>query len=303
MRNIPKRTSLFVKLLVVAVLAFGSVSLIGCESDKTSKSESKGSLKIGWIPWDEDVAVSYLWKQLLEEEGYDVELTQLDVAPLYMGLAKGELDLFLDTWLPVTHSDYWAKYGDDIDKLGVWYYNAILTMAVPSYVDIDSVDELVGNEELFDGQVIGIEPGAGLTRITREEVMPGYGLGGYELVEGSTTAMLSELTRATSKNEPLVVTLWRPHWAYGAFDIKDLEDPKGLLGEAEEISSLSRKGFSDDFPEVAGWIGDFKMNDEQLSSLSQLVIDEYGVGQEEEAVIEWLSDPENRALADGWLGK
>jgi hypothetical protein len=33
------------------------------------------------------------------------------------------------------------------------------------------------------------------------------------------------------------------------------------------------------------------------------VIQEYGTGQEAEGIEDWLSDPANQALVDGWLGK
>ena len=133
--------------------------------------------------------------------------------------------------------------------------------------------------------------------------MPGYGLDAFELVEGSTPAMLAELERAINDEAPIVVTLWRPHWAYSVFPIKDLADPKGSLGEAEELHAIARDGFSADYPEIAEWIGAFEMNDDQLAELEDLVLNEYGAGQEAAAVEEWLSDSDNRALVDGWLGK
>jgi glycine betaine/proline transport system substrate-binding protein len=102
--------------------------------------------------------------------------------------------------------------------------------------------------------------------------------------------MLAELDRATKNGDPVVVTLWRPHWAYSAYDIKDLEDPKGALGKAEEIHTIARAGFSEDFPDVAKWLEGFTMDDQQLGSLEELVINEYGQGKEAEAVDEWVKD-------------
>lgn len=300
----------FVTALVLALmLALTGAFAGGCSSETTGDGGASGgeaaggTIKIGWIPWDEDIAATYLWKRVLEDEGYTVELTQLDVAPVFEGVASGDLDLFLDAWLPSTHEDYWAEYGDRLEDLAVWYDNGLLTWAVPEYMDVDSIEDLAGLEGELDGRIVGIEPGAGLTRVSREAVMPGYGLDAFELVEGSTPAMLAELERAIKDEAPIVVTLWRPHWAYSVFPIKDLADPEGALGEAEEIHAVARVGFSDDFPEVAEWMAAFRMNDDQLAGLEDLVLNEYGAGQEEAAVDEWLSDAGNRALVDGWLGK
>lgn len=305
--RIGKKSRLFLSLSLVAVLAIGALGLFGCSSDDEASSngasDDKGTIRIGWIPWDEDVAVTYLWKNVLEGEGYEVELTQLDVAPVFDGVSNGDLDLFFDAWLPVTHSDYWAEYGDSMEDLGTWYDKGLLTWAVPEYSDAKSIEDLVGMEDTFDSQIIGIEPSSGLMRISLEEVVPGYGLDDYTVIEGSTTAMLAELDRATGAEENVVVTLWRPHWAYGAYPIRDLEDPKGLLGEAEELHVLGRDGFTNDFSDAAEWMGNFSMDDDSLASLSKMVISDYGTGEEEAAVNKWLEDDANQALVDGWLGK
>jgi glycine betaine/proline transport system substrate-binding protein len=174
---------------------------------------------------------------------------------------------------------------------------------VPDYVDVRSIPELKGKSEMFNGQIIGIEAGAGEMRLSEDVVIPGYGLEEYTLVEGSTSAMLAELDRAVSNEEPIVVTLWRPHWAYDAYPIRDLEDPEGYLGGAEEMHVVAHKGFSDEYPEVAEWLSNFELNDEQIGSLTSTVIQEYGTGQEAEAVEAWLSDPANQELVDGWLGQ
>jgi len=305
-----KNRGRFAAALVLALtLAFAGAFVGGCASDTDTDGATNGgeaaggTVRIGWIPWDEDVAATYLWKRILEDEGYAVELTQLDVAPVFEGVASGDLELFLDAWLPSTHEDYWAEYGDRLEDLTVWYDNGLLTWAVPEYMDASSIDDLVGMTDELDSRIVGIEPGAGLTRVSREVVIPEYGLDDFELIEGSTPAMLAELDRAIKDEAPIVVTLWRPHWAYSVFPIKDLADPKGALGEAEELHVVARSGFAADFPDVAEWMAAFKMNDEQLASLEDLVLNEYGAGQEEAAVEEWLSDADNRALVDGWLGR
>src|SRR5690554_1100356 len=50
------------------------------------------------------------------------------------------------------------------------------------------------------------------------------GSGSWELQTSSTPTMLTELETALENCEPIVVSLWHPHWAYAAYSIKDLED-------------------------------------------------------------------------------
>ncbi|GAA4434196.1 glycine betaine ABC transporter substrate-binding protein [Georgenia halophila] len=238
-------------------------------------SEDKGTITLGYIPsWTDGLSTAYLLENQLEAAGYTVEHQEIsDAGVLYTALAEGDVDIYPSAWPEVTHADYMDKYGDRIVDLGTYYDNAKLTFAVPEYTDIDSIADLPDNVEMFDGRVVGIEPGAGLTDATQNSVFPTYGLeeAGYTLQTSSTTAMLTELETAIQAEEDIVVTLWRPFWANSEYPVKDLEDPEGALGESEGLHFLGTQGFSDEFPEVSEWIGEIKLDDEQYGSLEQTV--------------------------------
>jgi glycine betaine/proline transport system substrate-binding protein len=268
------------------------------EASSAGASADK-SVTIGMAAgWAEDIAVSHLWKHVLEEEGYDVTLKELDVAPVFVGVAEGDLDLFFDTWLPVTHEDYWKKYGDQVADLGVWYDSATLNIAVPEYVDAKTIGDLKGMADTFDGEIIGIDPGAGLTRVTQDEAMPAYGLDDYQLKTSSSTAMLAALKKATDEKKPVVVTLWHPHWAYSAFPIKDLEDPKGAMGDAEEIHTIASTEFADGNTDLISSIKNFKMDDATLADLEKVVLQEHE-GDLEAGVDAWVED--NQDFVDAMI--
>jgi glycine betaine/proline transport system substrate-binding protein len=312
-REHPKRPNSLLRLLaILLILVFGLVACgDGAEAEGEVAGEDEGdqlaegtgelecgTVEIGLIPWDEDIAATFLWKEILERQGLEVEETQLDVAPTFQGVADGSLDLFLDAWLPSTHGDYQERFGADYEDLGVWYEPALLTIAVPEYVDVDSLEDLAENGDLFENRIVGIEPGAGLTRVTREEVMPAYGLEDWTLVESSTPAMLAELQRAIEAEEPIVVTLWRPHWAYAEMALKDLEDPQGALGDPEEIHAIASTQFVDECPTVAEWVSNFELTADQLAELEAMVL-QAGDGNEQEAAAEWID--ENQDVVDAWL--
>jgi glycine betaine/proline transport system substrate-binding protein len=228
---------------------------------------------------------------VLEKKGYNVDIKEIsDAAPLYAGLAKGDVDVYPSAWPEVTHKSYMDRYGDNIEDLGTYYDGAKLTFAVPEYTDIDSIADLPDNVDKFDGKIIGIEPGAGLTKTTKESVIPAYGLDDYTLVESSTTAMLAELGKAVDAKEDIVVTLWKPFWANSEYPVKDLEDPKGALGEPEALHAIATKGFSEEHPEVAEMFGNFKLDDEMYGSLENTVVNEFGEGKEKEAIDAWIEE-------------
>lgn len=279
-------------LAMAAMLTMGLVA--GCGTTPSKPSEKK-TVNIGYVNWAEDVAISNVWKVLLEEKGYEVNLKSLEVAPLFVGLSKGDLDVFMDTWLPTTHQTYWDKYKDNLDDYGIWYTSeAKMGLVVPKYVDIKSIEELNAKKDQFGGKIIGIDPGAGLMTATKKAVGD-YGLG-YEVVQSSEAAMLTALDKAYRDQKPIVVTGWSPHWMFAKYDLKYLEDSKKSYGGTEEIHTLANKEFTKKNPEVANMLKKFKLDDQQIGNLESLI---NGGMQPEEAAKQWIKD--NRVLVDSWM--
>ena len=247
--------------------------------------------------WDEDIAATYMWKALLEEKGYTVNVRELEIASTFTGLANDQIDLYLDAWLPSTHAAYWSRYESKLEALTTWSLGKNM-LVVPQYVDVSSLDQLRAASAEFGGRIVGIEAGAGLMAATRTKVMPAYGLDNYTLVEGSSPAMLAALDSAIKAKKPIVVTLWQPHWAFSAYQLKELADPKQAFGEPDDMKVLAPKGFSERQPQVAGYLKKFTMKNEQLSSL-MLELRKQGKGKELDAAKSWIAA--NRPVVDAWL--
>ncbi|MEU6574640.1 ABC transporter permease/substrate binding protein [Streptomyces sp. NPDC046805] len=294
-----------VALAGVAVLALiaGGLGVFGPSSGPSQTSATnvgKGKeIKIGYIPWDEGIASTFLWKELLEERGFKVTATQYTAGPLYTGMATGQLDFQTDSWLPTTHAEYWAKYGKQLDDLGKWYGPTSLELTVPSYVkNVNSLADLKSHSSEFGGKIIGIEPSAGMMGMLKSKVLKEYGLKGtYDVVDGSTPAMLAELQRDYAKKQPVVVTLWSPHWAYSDYNLKKLKDPKGAWGKGDGVHTLARKGFAADNPQVGKWLKNFSMTEKQLTGL-EAQIQKSGKGKEQDAVRTWLK--QHPGMVDKW---
>ncbi|GLI27319.1 glycine/betaine ABC transporter substrate-binding protein [Agromyces rhizosphaerae] len=277
----------------LALGAAGALALTGCATagDAGSADEANNEITIAvFNGWDEGIAASELWNAILTEQGYDVTLEYADVAPVFSGLSTGDYDATFDVWLPQTHASYLEEYGDDIADLGAWNEEAALTIAVNEDAPIDSLADLADNADAFGNRIVGIEPGAGLTGAVEDSVIPTYGLEDMEFLTSSTPAMLAELTAATDAGENVIVTLWRPHWAYDAFPIKDLEDPEGTLGTAEGIHTYAKASFEDEFPEVAEWFSNFQMDSELLYSLENAMFNENDTDDYQPIVAEWIAD-------------
>lgn len=290
---------------LIGVTACSSAS-VGSSADPSNGDKAalttngdKAALTIGvFNGWPEGEAASYLWKSILEKKGYSVKLKYADAGPVFVGVSTGGYDLALDGWLPTTHAAYMKKYGSKIVDLGAWNSDAKLTIAVNKDAPIDSLDQLAANASKFGNRIVGIEPGAGLTAAVTNKVIPAYGLQKMKFVTSSTPAMLAALKSATSKGENIAVTLWRPQWAYAAFPIKDLKDPKSTLGTAESIHSLGSTSFEKNFPKLTGWIKNFKLPSKLLFSLENDMYNVDGsVSDYTPIVNKWIA--KNQAYVDG----
>jgi glycine betaine/proline transport system substrate-binding protein len=57
-------------------------------------------------------------------------------------------DVFLDAWLP-NSQNYWADYGENLVVIGEAFSDATTGLVVPTYVTINSIEELNANKDKF----------------------------------------------------------------------------------------------------------------------------------------------------------
>ncbi|OCN01642.1 glycine/betaine ABC transporter [Clostridium sp. W14A] len=273
----------------------GESSSAASQTGSAKNGGTKPEIQIGYVNWSEDIAMTNLMSAILKDKmGYDTKQVQTDVAPVFASLASGGTDVFLDCWLPVTHKSYMDKYGSEVKDYGVSFDNAKIGLVVPSYVDIDSIDQLNANKDKFDGTIVGIDSGAGIMTTT-DKALEDYGLD-YKLMPGSGPTMTAALKKAVDNEEPIVVTGWQPHWMFAKWDLKFLKDPKGTYGEAESIHKLGSKKLDEKAPDVAKFLTNFKMTSDQLGDLMGAVAD---ADDPLEAARSWMNS--NEDLVSGWL--
>jgi len=285
-----RRLPILLLILVVGTLAAGCSGLGAVSGGK--------QLTLGYIGWDENVAVSTLTKILLEEKfGYEVELQRSDEAVLkqvYSGVAGGELDAFQDVWIP-NQKEYLSQVKDDVEHFDPWFEGKTTQgIAVPYYMDVRSLSKLdhAGTDIIY-----GIEPGSAVMPQIEDKVIPGYHLD-MELVESSTSAMLSELDNAYKMRETIVFFGWSPHWMNTRYDIRYLKDPRDLQGrfnDSAEISSIVNKNLSEDDPAAYEFIKSIALSKDEVN---QMEADINEAGDPEVGVKAWLED--NRSVVQPW---
>jgi glycine betaine/proline transport system substrate-binding protein len=138
--------------------------------------------------------------------------------------------------------------------------------------------------EDLDYTITGLEPGSGAMGLT-EDVIEGYdNLNDWELLEGSTASMLTELGEAIDNEEPIVIVGWNPHWMFASYDLKYLDDSEGIYGGEESIHTIARKGLEDDLPGAYEILDRFNWESEDMES----VMDDAQDVEFEEAASKWI---------------
>ncbi|MBC5636628.1 glycine betaine ABC transporter substrate-binding protein [Ornithinibacillus sp. BX22] len=275
----------------LGLIAGLSLSLFaaGCSSDNDSSSDEGSSeagkeINLAYVTWDTEIASTNVVGKVLEDLGYDVKLTALDNSIMWEAVANGEADAMVAAWLPATHGSQFEQYGDQMEQLGPNLEGAKIGLVVPSYMDVDSIEDL---SDEAGKKITGIEPGAGVVA-TSEQALEDYeNLEDWEVVTSSSGAMATALGEAYENEEEIIVTGWSPHWKFAKYDLKYLEDPKGTFGGAETIETMVRKGLKDDLPEAYQVLDNFFWTPEDLESV---MLDISEGMNEEEAAAKWVEE-------------
>ncbi|WP_196779316.1 glycine betaine ABC transporter substrate-binding protein [Salinisphaera orenii] len=289
--------------IAATAAAAGAVSFaaIGSAQAKDTQKTSDETITFGWTAWSDAKFVTHLAKNLIEERtDHKVKLKMAAIGVQYKGVAGGDLDGMLMSWLPDTHENYIKKLGDQIVDLGPLYEGAKLGWVVPDYVPkskLSSIKDLHKEsvQDKLGGTIQGIDPGAGLMQLS-EKAMKAYNLNdNYRLKQASGSAMTAALKRASNQEEWIVATGWTPHWMFGKWSLRFLKDPKGTLGAAQHINVQVRKGFKEDYPKAAKMLSNMHLKLETLQKYMYKARET----SEEKAIDDYIANHKDKI--DGWF--
>ncbi len=292
----------FLKFSLIVLLVF-STALIGCSTGENEEGnatpneneQEKEKIVIGVTPWTSTLIPSHIVNILLTDMGYDVKLQDADVGIVFAGLSRGDINVFMDSWLPDTHKSYMDEYGENIDDVAVSYYDGELGWVVPKYVDIDTVEGIKGNEDLFDGKIYGIDEGAGMTATSREMIEV-YDLD-LEYITSSETAMLTQATKNIANEEPVLFLGWRPHSMFANWDLKVIPDANEYF-KTQEVHVLTSTDLKDRAPEAYEFLSNWSISVGDIESMI-LGLDEGA--KPEQLAQEWIDN--NQDKVNEMLGK
>ncbi|WDU80281.1 glycine betaine ABC transporter substrate-binding protein [Lysinibacillus sp. G01H] len=285
-----------IKLLKIGIAFICLIVLTACGSEKEdTKNSEKGEINLAYVEWDTEVASTHVVGQVLEDLGYKVTLTPLDNGIMWEALANGEVDGMVSAWLPQTHAPQVEKYNNKIENLGENLTGAKIGLVVPSYMDVDSIEDLTNQA---NQTITGIEPGANMMATTENAYKEYKNLEGWNVLTSSAGAMTAALSQAISNNEEIIITGWSPHWIFNAYDLKYLDDPKGLYGTEEYIGTFARNGLKEDAPEAYSVLDRFNWSAKDIESVMFDIMEGMSatdaakkwIANNQEKVAEWTKD-------------
>lgn len=248
----------------LAGLAFAATHLL-------AHAEAPAPVRIGWVNWSDTEITAKLAKAALEDHlKQPVQMVQADIGIQFQALANGSIDLIPMVWLPNTHKAFWDKYQDKLEDLGVLYEGRI-GWAVPDTVpesEVATIEDLNKPEvkAKLGGRILTSEAGNGQYKLSLQAI-EAYRLQGYKLVASSETGMLTEMDRGRNRGQWSVINAWNPHWMFSKWKLRYLTEPKGLFGGAEQIHAVARKGFSQQYPQVAQFFAHYNLPLAELEPL------------------------------------
>lgn len=285
-------------LLTIVALLF--IAACGSDNGNTAKEEGVESkdqtITFGATPWSSTVPPTMIATLILEDMGYEVKETGADVSTIYIGLSRGDIDVFMDSWFP-THEVFLEKYEDSVEDTATSYEGARSGLAVPTYMeDVNSIEDLIGMEGDFDNQIYGVEEGGNSAKIINELI------DGYELdmtqTNSSEGGMLAQAQRLIEQEKPVVFYAWRPHTMFRKFDIKLIDDPKEYFS-VPHIHVMTNKDLKDRAPEAYAFLSNWSMDIDDLEAMNvEIEIEER---DPEEVAREWIDN--NQDKVNEMLGK
>ncbi|SCB39090.1 choline ABC transporter substrate-binding protein [Rhizobium multihospitium] len=236
---------------LLSVLSFAGIARADGDNCRTIHLSDPG--------WTDITSTNGVTGVLLTALGYEPDIKTLSVPIGYQAMKTGEIDVFLGNWMPAQKA-----FVDDLDKakaaevLNRNLEGAKFTLAVPTYVadkGIKDFSDLQKHGDDFDRKIYGIEPGAPANANIQKMIDANdFGLKGWELVESSEQAMLSQVERASKDKQAIVFLAWAPHPMNEHFKIAYLSGGDAYFGAnygGAEVYTLARTGWAAQCPNAA----------------------------------------------------
>ncbi len=243
-----------------------------CLVSSVAVAKNSSEIRFGVPTWPGVTVKSEVASQLIEAIGYSTMQTNASPAFCINALKNDDLDIYLGGWIPAeTNLIRPAEKEGTVEVLTTNIAGAHNAIAVPKYVwdaGVRTEADLDKYAEKFDHKIYGIEPGSGFNSNVQDAIdNDRHGLGDWELVASSTSAMLSQVGRAIENKEWVVFLGWEPHWMNITYDIRY----PAAVGESKiapatsDVLTVVNPKLADRSPEVVKFLNQYVVDKDDQS--------------------------------------
>lgn len=280
----------------IAALALGA-AMSASAGSAYAACELGRTVKLADGNW-EGIQVLNSISAMILKSGYDcdTEMVAGEMVPLFTALGKGDIDVFLDVWIP-NNKEVWDKTAaQGAVVLGVLYPDATEGWYVPRYViegdkarnieakapGLKSVVDLAANAKIFEdpeepgkGRFLNCPIGWGCEQRNNTKVTA-YGMGDAftNFKPGTGAALDAAFAGAYKKGEPILGYYWEPTWLLGMQDMVKLEEPActdankdACASPLTEASATGSAKFVADANQVEDFFRNFKTASAEVSKM------------------------------------
>ena len=257
------------------------------------------SLKIGYTEYCFDQTVAMVLKGIFDkQENLDVGLYKLPDSTLFRTLAEGEVDIMISAWLPNTHQQFLEKYPYEISKHSMICDSLGIYIAMPSYSEITTINELHSIGHLINYTILIPESSNAIFHLGNS-VINDYGLSRFKLHEMPWDAIITLVEESLKSNSLFAFIAMRPHWIFDRHNLIALQDTRHSFGEFEQAYICANVEFLNNMPVIANFLRNiqFEIHDiEVLMELNQMLGTEPAdnavrwVNKNTQKVNRWLMD-------------
>lgn len=263
------------------------------------------SVSFSDVGWTDITATTAATTTVLDALGYETNVSVLAVPVTYVSLEKGDIDVFLGNWMPTMEADI-APYRErgTVDTVRTNLEGAkytLATNAAGAALGLTTFADIVAQSDALDDTIYGIEPGNDGNRLIMDMIADNaFDLKEFDVKESSEQGMLSQVSRLSKKDEPIVFLAWEPHPMNANFDLTYLDGGDDWFGPnfgGATVHTNTRAGYVDECPNVGKLLQNLEFSLAMENEIMGAILND-GV-EANEAAKAWLTS--NPQVLGAWL--
>ena len=206
----------------------------------------------------------HVFRKLIENKlGITIESIEIPNTHIFKSIDDGTVDATLAPWIP-SMSGYRDKFKNSVREICKNTHGCIMGLTVPNYCSINSIEDIANYIKEIDGKIYSVRRTTYIGSMI-QELLNQYGLSGIEVIYMDEEDLFELASKKYKNKDWIVFTGWKPHYIFGACDLKVLKDKKQIFGVEETMTTYVNQNLEKESPELYEILKSFKMDNNGLN--------------------------------------